>query len=40
MIVERQSIVDAPVEQVRAGVVTPDGINDRPPRLRRRKKEP
>jgi ligand-binding SRPBCC domain-containing protein len=28
MIVERQSIVDAPVEQVWARVVTPEGIND------------
>ena len=28
MIVERQSIVDAPVERVWARVVTPEGIND------------
>ena len=28
MIVERQSIVDAPTEQVWARVVTPEGIND------------
>ena len=28
MIVERQSIVDAPPEQVWARVVTPEGIND------------
>ncbi len=28
MIVERQSIIDAPAEQVWARVVTPDGIND------------
>jgi ligand-binding SRPBCC domain-containing protein len=28
MIVERQSIIDAPVEQVWARVVTPEGIND------------
>jgi ligand-binding SRPBCC domain-containing protein len=28
MIIERQSIVDAPVEQVWARVVTPEGIND------------
>lgn len=28
MIVERQSIVDAPAEQVWARVVTPEGIND------------
>ena len=28
MIVERQSVVDAPAEQVWARVVTPEGIND------------
>ena len=28
MIIERQSLVDAPVERVWARVVTPDGIND------------
>ena len=28
MIIERQSIVDAPAEQVWARVVTPEGIND------------
>jgi ligand-binding SRPBCC domain-containing protein len=28
MIIERQSIVDAPIEQVWARVVTPEGIND------------
>jgi hypothetical protein len=28
MIIERQSVVDAPAEQVWARVVTPEGIND------------
>jgi ligand-binding SRPBCC domain-containing protein len=28
MIIERQSVVDAPVEQVWARVITPEGIND------------
>jgi ligand-binding SRPBCC domain-containing protein len=28
MIIERQSIIDAPVEQVWARVITPEGIND------------
>jgi uncharacterized protein YndB with AHSA1/START domain len=28
MIIERQSVVDAPAERVWARVVTPEGIND------------